>query len=264
MPEADRVRGWLEFGGAPARVLVGVSTRRDGQSTGVYAANNLALHVGDDPERVVRNRTALQHTIGAAQMQWLQQVHGTRCVEASSATTHKAPEADAAWTCEAGLALAIMTADCVPVMMWAEGSEAVGAAHAGWRGLVDGVLESLVAAMSAGRPEMRLHAWIGPCIGASHYEVGEDVWSHFIADGADYGVTVVRPHPQAAAMAGGKRLLDLAAAAQLRLQKVGVESIHLSGLCSYADERFYSHRQMQQQAPGQQCGRMASVIMLHP
>lgn len=259
---SSRQVSWLEFERAPHNVLAGVSTRWGGRSSGVYAANNLALHVGDEPDPVQRNRAALQTTLDATHVQWLEQVHGTQCIQATGAAVRQVPQADAVWCDEPGLALAIMTADCVPVLMWDDNGSVVGAAHAGWRGMVNGVLEHLVAALRNPAPQARFNAWIGPCISTQYYEVGEDVWQHFVGLQTEGGAAVVQAHPQVEAMAQGKRLLDLAAAAQLRLRQAGVGAVYQSGLCSYADERFYSHRQAQHQAVGEHTGRMASVIML--
>ncbi len=262
MPKLQQAAAWLPFAANADGVLLGVSTRHGGISAAPYAANNMALHVGDEEASVLQNRRALQQQLGVTHVQWLQQVHGIECIEASLDTVASAPMADAAWTQTPGLALGIMTADCVPVLLWDHSARVVAAVHAGWRGLVAGVLESVLAAVAETVPVAQLNAWIGPCIGVQRYEVGQEVWQHFVnADFADAGA-VVQPHPEPAAMAAGKRLLDLAKATQLRLRQAGVNQVFESGLCSYADERFYSYREAQQTHPGQDTGRMVSLIML--
>jgi YfiH family protein len=248
MADLADTRSWIGCEATPPGVVAGVTTRLDGESTGHYAQNNLALHVGDDAQRVSVNREALKARLQAADIQWLQQVHGAVCIRAASARPVPAPEADAVWTDQRGLALAIMTADCVPVLVWDAQGQVVGAAHAGWQGLVNGVLGALVSNMP--RSGYGLQAWIGPSIGVEHYEVGEDVWQHFV----DYPAGVLHRHPHSAA----KRLLDLAAAAEACLTRAGVGTVLQSGLCTFSDPRFYSHRR----AKGQATGRMASIVML--
>jgi YfiH family protein len=241
-------KSWLAFEQAPAGVIVGATTRQGGESVGGYAAYNLAGHVGDDPVRVEHNRSKLKAQLDAHGIQWLQQIHGVDCVCATPQSLSDVPAADAVWTAHRRLALAIMTADCVPVLLWDTAGEVIGAAHAGWQGLVEGVLDSLLSQMPV--PAHRLEAWIGPCISADRYEVGADVWVHFEANTSE----VLRPHPHVP----DKRLLDLAAAAQQQLAAAGVSKVVQSGLCAFTDERFYSHRR----ARGQPTGRMASIVML--
>jgi YfiH family protein len=245
MPDSLQT-GWISCPHTPPGVRAIVTTRHGGQSGSPYAANNLALHVGDETQHVLDNRGALQAQLGASQVQWLQQVHGVACVQAELHANGE-PEADAIWTREQSLAVGILTADCVPVLVWDTTGTVVGAAHAGWRGLVDGVLEGLIERMPA--PAARLCAWIGPCIGVAHYEVGRDVWQHF-SEQAD---VVLRPH----GADDNKRYLNLAGAAQMRLHAAGVPLVHQSGLCTFTDRRFYSYRR----AGGQHTGRFASVIM---
>jgi len=225
--------------------LVGCTTRVGGRSQGVYAKNNLALHVGDDSSDVQANRDALQQHIGAQRIQWLDQVHSCDCIQSTFSTVPSTPQADAMWTDAPGLALAILTADCLPILLWAPEHSVVAAIHAGWRGLRDGVIETLVSSLpvSAGS----LHAWIGPCISQSRYEVGEEVWCQFV--GRDPGV--LRP------VSGqvDKRLMNLSLIAAHRMTALGLTHIRQSGFCTHADARFYSYRR------DGVTGRIASVIM---
>ena len=259
--QSTQAPGWLpveidpELGGRA--VVAGCTTRHGGVSQGAYAALNLGVHVGDDAECVATNRRVLQLEIGAQRIHWLNQVHGCQVIKANSGSCENAPDADAVWTDEPGQALAILTADCVPVLLWDMERTVVGAAHAGWKGLQEGVLGSLVGAMPVSAE--RLCAWVGPCISQTHYEVGKDVWQHFL----DYGEVCVAPHPVDVA----KRLLDLAGIAEAQLYSLGAGRVMQSGLCNYQNPDFYSYRRSCQQAlkvgPVPHTGRMASVVMLN-
>lgn len=237
---------WLPATVAQSGMVAGATTRRGGHSGGAYAANNLALHVGDDATAVAANRKALQAALGASHIQWLDQVHGRRCIYASRLTVDEAPVADAMWTDCTELALAIMTADCVPVLLWARDGSVAGAAHAGWRGLRDGVIDELVASLPVA--PRQLQAWIGPCISQQHYEVGVEVWSQFAQKDV--------PGVLADCNQQDKRLLNLNLLAEYQLTQLGVCAVEQCGVCTYANGKYYSHRR----DPG--TGRMASLIML--
>lgn len=135
--------------GCGGQIVAGATTRHGEGRTGRYAHFNLALHTGDDPQQVQQQRSQFQRLIRAGQVQWLNQVHGTDCFEADAQTVAEAPTADAVWTAQQELALAILTADCVPVLLWHPQTQLVGAAHAGWQGLLAGTLQALLAAMPA-------------------------------------------------------------------------------------------------------------------
>lgn len=234
---------------APLHVHARATTRAGGFSGASWAGLNLGDHVGDDPDSVRRNRELLRAAVNLpGDPAWLQQVHGTAVIAA--ATAHS-PVADASWTTRRGVVCAILTADCLPVLFCNRAGTHVAAAHAGWRGLAAGVLESTVAWLAAGgaRPDALL-AWLGPAIGPASYEVGSDVRDAFLrADpAADSAFRPVRP---------GHWLLDLYAAARLRLRRAGVTAIHGGELCTLADpQRFYSHRR------DGVTGRQASLIWL--
>ena len=252
MPEPTAV-AWLEAtwqrGHEPmAGIVAGCTTRDGGVSTGAYAQNNLALHVGDEPQAVQVNRARLVEQLGCRHIHWLEQVHGCAVVYAEGGVeSPEPPQADACWTDQAGVALAIMTADCVPVLLADKRGRAIGAAHAGWQGLASGVIGAAVAAMPVAAAD--LTAWIGPCISAARYEVGADVWGEFERQYP----SAVLAHPDTA----DKRLLDLAGIARAQLVECGVAGIGASGLCTYDDMRLYSHRRARAMT-----GRMASVIMM--
>lgn len=235
----------------PACIKAVVTTREGGCSEGSYAGFNIAMHTGDNLSAVGHNRQVLSGDLGKAPIQWMEQVHGTAVFQCDTHTAQRTPQADAAWTDEVGIAIAVQTADCVPVLVADRRGTMVGAAHAGWRGLQRGVIESLVSQLPADAAE--LTAWIGPAIGVDHYEVGRDVWSHFVAEHRD----ALRPHSDTSE----KRLLDLSRIAYNQLIRIGVGCVTQSRLCTYADDRFYSYRQTQDHSGGE-TGRFASLVML--
>ncbi|MDR0441106.1 MAG: peptidoglycan editing factor PgeF [Candidatus Accumulibacter sp.] len=231
---------------APARVGSLSTTRRGGVSVGVFASLNLGEHVGDDPAAVAVNRELVRRRIGARPV-WLRQVHGIRVIDAAGgAGTHPA-EADAAFTRQAGVACAVMTADCLPVLLCDTGGTVVAAAHVGWRGLLAGVIEAAVAATEA--PCRDLLAWLGPAIGPRAFEVGGEVRAAFAAADPE---AVEAFHPS-----GDKWLADIYLLARQRLAKRGVTRVFGGGFCTLSEtERFYSYRR------DGRTGRMASLIWL--
>jgi YfiH family protein len=174
---------------------------------------------------------------------WLEQVHGTDCVIAESSVA--GCTADASVSFEPWQICAVLTADCLPVLFCTQDGQCVGAAHAGWRGLLAGVLENTVRAMRA--PPEQIMAWFGPAIGSQRFEVGEEVRAAFLAQDAATAEAFV-PHRD-------KWLADLYALARQRLQAIGLVSIDGGGLCTVNDaQRFYSYRR------DGATGRMASLI----
>ena len=241
----------------PRSDLIGFTT----QVTSLHGADGtLALPSGAPGNAPgAANRQLLTHALSEANateavaVQWLQQVHGNQCVYATSASVSQVPVADAAWTDQVGVALAIQTADCVPVLIAHEQANLIGAAHGGWRGLLDGVLESLIGALPVAPDQ--LQAWIGPCISVQHFEVGADVWQPVLAQCPE----AVFAHPTDSA----KRMVDLVCLTQSLLQKSGVHRITGANCCTYADPCYYSHRQITVEHGAEATtGRMASVIML--
>lgn len=235
---------------APRGVHAAVTTRDGpGVSQSPFGRFNLGLRSGEDEQTVRSNRGALRQALALpAEPRWLRQVHGTTVAELGPLPSVDEPEADAAVSHLSGTVLAILTADCLPVLFCTEDGSAIGAAHAGWRGLASGVLEDTVEQMQ--RPAASLLAWLGPCIGAPSYEVGEEVrkaFLHFDAV-ATSAFTPTRP---------GHWLCDLAALARQRLASAGVRHIYGGGFDTRADTRFYSYRQ-----EGARSGRFASLIWL--
>jgi polyphenol oxidase len=230
-----------------------MTTRMGGVSAGPFGSMNLRDGLGDDAQAVSSNLASLALAIGVPPV-YLNQVHGTRVVRLSMADaqadrpTH---EADASITTEAGVACAVQVADCLPVLFAAPQARAVGAAHAGWRGLAHGVLEATVRAMceAANCEPAQLQAWMGACIGARRFEVGADVLEAF-------GATVGRVDPaQFQAHRPGKWLANLPLLACGRLQAVGVSSVSGGNWCTVeAPSRFFSYRR------DRVTGRMAAMV----
>ena len=238
---------------APTGVRALCTTRVGGVSKGPWGDFNLADHVQDDANAVGENRRRLLSACeGLERIQWLTQIHSPQCV---SADGHSLPEADASITDQAGLACAVLTADCLPVLFCDSAGEQVAAAHAGWRGLLDGVLINPVRAFHAAPDTFQ--AWLGPCIRQARFEVGPEVRAAFLErfqgpdEPAIKGCFVPASEP-------GKFLCDLAGLAALQLCALGLSAITDSGLCSYDDSLFYSYRR---QNP---CGRFASLIYRLP
>jgi YfiH family protein len=202
---------------APANVGACVTTRAGGVSVGAYAGLNLGDHVGDDPQAVAENRRRLHACIGARPA-WLGQVHGIHIVEADPSAV---VEADGCWSATPGIACTAMTADCLPALFCDRAGSKVAAAHAGWRGLANGVLEATVRSLAL--PPAELLVWLGPAIGPRHFEVGGEVRDTFMAT-----------HPEAATAfrAGeraGKYIADFPALARIRLAAVGVTAVYGGG-----------------------------------
>ncbi len=230
---------------APAGVRALSTTRRGGVSRAPFNALNLGAHVGDTAEDVSINRTCLLREAGLPESpRWLSQVHGSRVLPADR--VRDAPEADAIWTRHAQVVCAVLTADCLPVLLCDDAGAVVAAAHGGWRGLADGVLESTVRAMDV--DGARLIAWIGPAIGPSRFEVGDEVRLAFERADQDCGGCFVATRP-------GHWLADLAGLAERRLRAAGVERVFRATGCTYSEsERFFSYRR------DGRTGRMASLI----
>ena len=234
---------------APRSVRALITTRAGGVSRGAYAGLNLSMRAGDDIEDVAHNRARLRQSLPAEPL-WLRQVHGTTVAEADG--MDGSPEADAAVARRPGTVCAVLTADCLPLLLCDEAGTVVAAAHAGWRGLSSGVIEQTLRVMD--RPPAALLAYLGPAIGPAAYEVGAEVRAAFIA--ADRGGD---PQAGAAFTPGkpGKFYADLYALARQRLARSGVVRVYGGGYCTYTErERFFSYRR------DGATGRMASLIWM--
>jgi YfiH family protein len=238
------VAGFAPEWPAPANVRAWVTERG---SAARYGTLNLALHVGDDAKAVAVNRARLRAALALrSEPRWLEQVHGTRVVDLDC--EHAPANADGAVTAVPGSVCAVLTADCLPVAFCSADGRRVGVAHAGWRGLLNGVLPAAVEAFHS--DPGALIAWLGPAIGQAAYEVGADVRAAFVARDA---AASHRFTPNAR----GRWQADLYGLARDALAAAGVQSVHGGGFCTFTEsKRFFSHRR---EAP---CGRMATLVWL--
>lgn len=232
---------------APPGVKAACTTRGGGVSQAPWASFNLGSHVGDAPEDVLENRRRLGTWAGVdeARFGWLEQVHGAEAVELPAVGV---PRADASFTSEPGTVCVVLTADCLPVLLCDTEGTRVAAAHAGWRGLCDGVLERTVEHL--GNPA-RLMAWLGPAISPGQFEVGPEVREAFVlADPA--AATAFSP-----AVRSGHFMADIYQLARQRLANAGVLQVYGGEYCTVSDPAlFYSYRR------DGQTGRMASFVWL--
>ncbi|WP_372966294.1 peptidoglycan editing factor PgeF [Marinobacter sp.] len=237
---------------APDKVKALSTTRKGGVSRPPWESLNLGGHVGDNPKHVEQNRQLLARFIGlgANKIGWLNQVHGTRVAEMTSETLNSCPDADASFTRQKGIVCAILTADCLPVILADRKGEVVGAAHAGWRGLCDGVLENLIDAMAVDPSE--LIAWFGPSIGPKSFEVGPEVRAAFVERQAES----VNAFTEQGARSG-HFVANIYQLARLRLRRAGVSTVYGGSLCTVMDDAwFYSFRR------DGQTGRMATLVWI--
>ncbi len=246
---------------APPTVNAAVSTRRGGVSAPPFDSLNLGAHVGDQLGAVTENRRRLGRSLALpTEPTWLQQVHGTRTVSADKGA---ACEADAVHADRAGSVCAVLTADCLPVLFCDRAGTRVAAAHAGWRGLRSGILESTLSAFETASDNIL--AWLGPAIGPAAFEVGPEVREAFLASDPGAG-EAFRPSPFDSTDAGGRTqeaagegrwLADLYTLARRRLERAGVGGVYGGGFCTYTnDDYFYSYRR------DGDTGRMASLIWI--
>ncbi|HEX4242090.1 MAG TPA: peptidoglycan editing factor PgeF [Steroidobacteraceae bacterium] len=278
---------WLEPDWpAPARIRAISTLRGGGVSTGPYASLNVGSRSGDDAAAVAENRRLLSAAAGVpGDPAWLAQVHGARVIDldatgqdgpmsgaatrgglaqagagaldvgaGSSEAGAGAPSADASVSGRAGVVCAILTADCMPVLLTSDSGDVVGAAHAGWRGLAGGVLEATVAAMTAksAAGAACFMAWLGPAIGPGHFEVGAEVLEAML-EGDPGAAVAFRSN------ARGRYMADLELLARRRLEALGIRRIHGGGRCTFEDgTQYFSHRRDQGRT-----GRHATLIWLN-
>ncbi len=254
---------------APPRVRTLISLRQQGASQSVYANNNLALHVGDDPSQVATNRDRLLASAsGATTIQWLHQTHSTHIVTATevevdvgckeAADADAGVAADGCITRQPGLACAVLTADCLPILLCDAGGTQVAAVHAGWRGLAAGILTDALSLFTAEAGDILVY--LGPAISQKHFEVGVEVKSAFLdsawaqLQGSKYKSAVKAAFVPSS---GGRLRADLYSLARSQCQSMGVTQIYGGEYCTFDDpQRFYSYRR------DGRTGRMASLIWL--
>ena len=224
-----------------------VTTRHGGVSNAPFDGLNLGNHVGDDPQAVAHNRQLVRQALQLpAEPVWLQQTHSISTINADDRPSDC--PADASWTDQPGVICAVMTADCLPVFFANQKQRRVAVAHAGWRGLADGILEATVDALDC--PPNELTVWLGPAIGSSAFEVGDDVRDAFTGYNRE-ATQAFKPK------SSGKWLADLYLLACQRLNAAGIGAISGGEFCTYSDnERFFSYRR------DGKTGRMASLIWL--
>jgi YfiH family protein len=246
---------------APKRIHAVSSTRQlPGNSQPPFEHCNLAAHVGDQPAALASNRAALGVRWQLpSEPRWLHQVHGKAVLMASAGdrASGEPPTADASVSRDAGVVLAILTADCLPILLCAQNGNEVAAIHAGWRGLAVGVIEATVTMMQT--PPARLLAWLGPAIGPKAFVVGDEVRLAMMAMdvAAEAAFTKMDDRHDDPHGSAPKWLCDLYLLARQRLARVGVDAVYGGGFCTYSDaDRFYSYRR---QTP---TGRMASLIWM--
>ncbi|MFK7795619.1 MAG: peptidoglycan editing factor PgeF [Gammaproteobacteria bacterium] len=228
------------------KVMAFTTSRIGGVSVEPYETFNLALHVGDNQKNVLTNRYDINQLLGSAvDIKWLKQTHSTITVDAANVDADVI-EADASFTTSNTIACAVLTADCLPILLSDHNGECIGAVHAGWRGLVDGVIENTIKSMSQYiKPS---YVWLGPAIGPSAFEVGEDVFEAYMNRNPNF-------EPCFKAKKPGKWNLDIYKAAKIVLKAADIPNIYGGSFCTYTDDdQFFSYRR------NAITGRMATVI----
>lgn len=232
----------------PEHVVAGVTTRKQGLSLGVFSTNNLALHVGDNPEEVLLNRKQLANELKlpAEKFYYLEQVHGIDVIEAPF---DGVVTADAVFTSQKNTVCCIMTADCLPILLCNKVGSEVAAIHAGWRSLAAGIIEATIERMqSEGK---QLTAFLGPAISQKNFEVGAEVKEAFIQSHQEAELAFKSSE------SSGKYMADLYLLAKQRLEQAGVDGVSMMDTCTFADEvNWYSYRR------DSETGRMLSFIYI--
>jgi hypothetical protein len=231
---------------APDHVYAFTTTRKGGVSEGAYDSFNLASHVGDQPSAVISNRQLLKDVFELpAEPVWLQQNHSNHVIDADH---FEHIEADASWTSRKEVVCTVLTADCLPVFFTNKDGSRVAMAHAGWRGLLDGVISTTFSAMQI-EPDDCL-VWLGPSIGPDNFEVGTEVLRSFTGKDSERLRAFRQKNEE-------HWYCDMAQLARVELERQGVEQIFGGDLCTYSDEKkFYSYRR------DGNTGRMANLIWM--
>ncbi|WP_434930396.1 peptidoglycan editing factor PgeF [Shewanella sp. HL-SH5] len=245
----------------PENVAIAFTDRHGGSSCAPYDSLNLGLHVGDNPQTVLANRRLLLSSLALpCEPLWLEQVHGVEVVCISQvANSTSVPLADGSYSDQYGQVCAVMTADCLPVLLCDKQGRQVAAVHAGWRGLCAGVIEQAVKHFSV--PACELIACLGPCIGPSQFEVGAEVRSAFMAIAAIDTTDVELENAIADCFiprvnTTDKYLADMVGLAKVRLLQLGIETVYSADECTVLNNDYFSYRR------DKDTGRMASLIWL--
>ena len=228
---------------APANIHAATTLRTGGVSLGAFSSLNPAAHVSDDNERVRQNRQIIRAMLNLpAEPIWLEQIHSNRAVKAVK--TASLGQADASYTNESGVVCAVMTADCLPLLICSTDGAQIAAIHAGWRGLLAGVITNTVVAMQ----QQDFLVWLGPAIGPDCFEVGPEVREDFLEKSASFNDAFKR-------QGNGKWLADIYQLARIELAALGIVNVYGGTHCTFTEhERFYSYRRESQ------TGRMATLI----
>ena len=239
---------------APANVHAATTLRTGGVSCGTYGSLNPAMHVGDDAALVKQNRQLIKGWLTLpSEPVWLDQIHSNRAIQALRNTPLQ--QADASYTAESGVVCAVMTADCLPLLVCATDGSQVAAIHAGWRGLLAGVIGNTLTAIKAPprsffstRSKEDFLIWLGPAIGADCFEVGAEVRNAFMKKSIAFGSAFKQ-------QSNSKWLADIYQLARIDLAMLGIDKVYGGEFCTFTEhERFYSYRR------DKETGRMVTLI----
>lgn len=245
MPDNLIIPGWP----AHPHILAGCTIRCGGDSCGPYHGNNMALHVGDDPEAVQRNRSRLLQQLALnSEPSWLEQTHGIHIINLDEGRVEY--RGDASFTCRANTTAVVLTADCLPLLFRSKAVNCVAAVHAGWRGLAAGIIEACYTQLN--RYASDFEVWLGPAIGAQVFEVGSDVYAAFMQQDPGHATGFTAKNNQ-------HWLMDIYHIARQKLLALGIARSDIYGgeYCTYSQpDLFYSYRR------DGTTGRMASFISI--
>lgn len=239
---------------APANIHAATTLRTGGVSCGVYTSLNPAMHVGDGADLVKQNRQLIKHMLGLpSEPVWLEQIHSNRAIQAvnppyppfAKGGRGDLQQADASYTAEPGIVCAVLTADCLPLLVCSADGSQLAAIHAGWRGLLAGVIGNTLSAMQIPPDPL---VWLGPAIGPDCFEVGAEVRDAFLEKSPAFKTAFKQ-------QSNDKWLADIYQLARIDLTMLGIDKIYGGGFCTVTEhERFYSYRR------DKQTGRMATLI----
>ncbi|MCK5829303.1 MAG: peptidoglycan editing factor PgeF [Methylococcales bacterium] len=226
-----------------SNINAAVTLRSGGVSQSPFDSFNLALHVNDDPEKVCQNRKLLSTMLQLpCEPIWLEQVHGHQVVKAEN--TEQIIKADASFTDKAHIVCAVLTADCLPILLASDDGAKIAAIHAGWRGLYSGVIANTVNSIGT----INIKAWLGPAIGVDCFEVGKGVRDAFVKKSTKFIQAFTEKNED-------KYLADIYKLATIELASIGIKQVFGGNFCTVTDkELFYSYRR------DGETGRMATLI----
>ena len=237
---------------APANIHAATTLRAEGASEGAYFSLNPALHVGDDSEHVKQNRLIIRDILKLpSEPVWLDQIHSATVIEATN--TLGLQQADASFTNRTGVVCTVMTADCLPLLVCSKEGSQVAAIHAGWRGLLAGVISETILALKKSVEPSRVNnkdflVWLGPAIGPHCFEVGGEVPEAFLKKSPDFASAFK-------SQCYDKWLADIYQLARIELSSLGIVDVYGGSFCTFTEqEQFYSYRR------DRQTGRMATLI----